>query len=236
VGEIENEVVVDETPAERLYAGNFKSPEDLEKAYEELRSMESRRNNEIHQLRQVAAEVEYLKQQIEAPRVEEQRRGVEQDLLEAIESGDPRSQLQVMAYLAQEAARSIVPQHTQADPTAVQLTAYAADQTLASRYGDYRDIAPDMASIIQQNPDIAAQIEGAPLEKVVTTLDRVYKLAKADRIIRSGSQVTADAMAAAKAAKEGAQTMQGSSAKVETLSPEQAAWDAIKNAKTSIWG
>ncbi len=43
---------VEETPAEKLYAGKYKTPDELERAYQELQSLAGRQGSEVAELRQ----------------------------------------------------------------------------------------------------------------------------------------------------------------------------------------
>lgn len=71
----EADLAAEETPAERLLAGNFKTADELERAYEELRSLNGRQGQELGDLRrtfeqQFAQINEQLQRQPQAPPVQ----------------------------------------------------------------------------------------------------------------------------------------------------------------------
>ena len=62
------EVVAEETASEKLLAGNFKTTEELERAYEELRSLNGRQSQELGELRKTFEEqFAQINQRLETP-------------------------------------------------------------------------------------------------------------------------------------------------------------------------
>lgn len=239
-----NEQVEVETPdsaaavaeQERLWAGNFKSPEELEKAYSELRSMESRRNEEIALLRQNAARLEALEEQLAAPQRQQEYQAIEQSIAQMMDSDDPYDRMRAQAWVTEQVLQAKMqefqPPKPQVDPS---LAAFVADQQMGAKHGDWAQVKADVAAVIQERPHLFPISENASVDEIVRHLDVVYEVARARHVLRNGSQAAQDAADAARAAKEAAMTMQGTSSRPATLTPEQEAWERIKNAKTSLY-
>lgn len=237
MGGIVNEQVEAPVVEERKYAGQFESPEALEKAYTELRSFEGRRNEELSQLRNIASEFQALKEQMfEEPQRRRDTESIEQTLLEQIDSEDPRDRLQAIAFLAQQVAsaqvQQVQPAPQQYDPS---MTAYVVNQMMGERHPDWRELSSDVRQVLIEKPHLIGQIDNAPIEQVLSNMDTAYEIAKARSILRNQGTASLDALAAAQAAKEAAQTMQGGGVHSTTLTPDQQAWEEIKNAKTRSW-
>ena len=238
-------VIQQEQQEERLYAGNFKSPEELERAYSELRSLESRRNEEISQLRQIAAQVEDLKSQFQVQQ-QYQQQSTDADMMQRViaeqfESDDPLERMQAAAWMADQIFEAKWAQRApQVAPPPVDpgLVADALSRRLDAAAPDWRDLGEDMIRVTQEIPALAPSND-ASLEQLFANAKTAYEIAKARKVLasaqQSGSQAAQDAAAAALAAKEAAQTMQGSSSRPATMSDDQAAWERIKAANLSNW-
>lgn len=225
-----------EQPGERVWAGNFKSPEELERAYSELRSMESRRNEELAQLRKIAEKVEQLEEQVTAPVRQRESQAIEQSIIEALDSDDPYERMRAQAWITQEVVKAQLAEfQTPKQSIDPSIAADIADRRMAAKYQDWNAVKGDVAAVIQERPHLFPIGENASVDDIVNSLDVVYEVARARHVLRNGSQAANDAAAAARAAKEAAQTMQGTSSRPETQTPEQAAWDRIKNAKVGLF-
>jgi hypothetical protein len=233
------EIAAQETAAaaeERLLAGKYKSVEELERAYVEVRDFESRRNEEINQLRRIAEKVETLEEQLVAPQRARETQAFEQSIIEALDSDDPYERMRAQAWLTEEVVnaklQALQPQRPQVDPN---LAAFVADQQMSARYGDWNDVKAEVAGVIRERPHLFPINESSTVDEIVSGLDTVYEIARARHVLRSGSTAAADAAAAARAAKEAAQTMQGTSSRPATMTPEQEKWAAIKAAKVGLF-
>ena len=222
---------------ERLWAGNFKTPEELERAYSEIRTLESRRNEEIAALRKIAERVESLEEQLVAPVRQRETQAIEQSIIEAMDSDDPYERMRAQAWITQEIVNQrlaeMQPQRTVIDPS---ITAEIADRRMSAKYPDWNQVKADVAAVIQERPHLFPITDNASVDEIVTSLDTVYEVARARHVLRSGSTAAADVAAAARAAKEAAQTMQGTTSRPATMTPEQEAWERIRNAKIGLFG
>lgn len=231
------EAPVEQTEQERLWAGNFKSPEELERAYSELRSMESRRNEELAQLRRIAEKVEYLEEQVTAPVRQRETQAIEQSIVEALESDDPYERMRAQAWITKQVVEAEFANRQPAQPALdPSIAADIADRRMAAKYQDWNDLKADVAAVIQERPHLFPIRENASVDEIVNSLDTVYEVARARAVVRSGSRAADDVAAAARAAKEAAQTMQGTSSRPATMTPEQEAWERIKQAKVGLFG
>lgn len=230
--------VVEEDPVEEksVWAGTFKSPEELERAYMEIREYESRRNEEISHLRQVAERVEYLEEQLMAPQRQRDADTVKDMLIERVSSGDPNDLLEAMAFLAKSTTEQYIAPVLAPQQANLELMAKAANDMMMQKYGkEWINASDDVAAVITEKPYLTKNQNPSSISDLVENLETAYEFAQARRLVRNNSQASKDAAAAARAAKEAAQTMQGSASRSETLSAEQQAWERIKNAKTTIW-
>jgi len=138
----------DATPAEpeRVYAGKYKSPEELERAYEEMQSLQGRQSSELGELRQFRDQL--LQQQYTVP----------PDQLYAYADEDPQQATQ--AALKQYGADSIPYEQT--------LRQWAAEDPIgASRF--------DQAVRLSQfEHRIQPQLERVGLSNALDTLMRKY--------------------------------------------------------------
>lgn len=225
-----------EQTEERLYAGKYKSVDELERAYAEIQTLERRRDQEVAQLRQIAEKVEYLEEQVTAPVRQRESQAIEQSIIEALDSDDPYERMRAQAWITQEVVKAqlaeLQPARPSVDPS---IAADIADRRMAAKYQDWNAVKGDVAAVIQERPHLFPIGENASVDDIVNSLDVVYEVARARHVLRNGSQAANDAAAAARAAKEAAQTMQGTSSRPETQTPEQAAWDRIKNAKVGLF-
>lgn len=231
------EEVQAEQPEERLWAGNFKSPEDLERAYSDLRQMESRRNEEVAALRKIAEKVEYLEEQLTAPQRQRETQAIEQWIIDAMESDDPYERMRAQAWITQETVKAQLQElQTQRQTVDPSITADFADRRMAAKYADWNNVKADVAAVIQERPYLFPITDNASVDEIVNSLDVVYEVAKARHVLRGNTQASDDIAAAARAAKEAAQTMQGTTSRPATMSPEQEAWARIKSAKVGLFG
>lgn len=234
--ETEVPVEVEAQQEEKLWAGNFKSPDELEQAYTELRRMESRRNEELATLRKVAEKVEYLEEQLTAPQRQQQHQAIEQSIIEALDSDDPYDRMRAQAWITEQVIQTKLQEFQPPRPAVdMDMTAFVADQRMSQKYQDWPALKAEVAQVIQERPHLFPVTESSSVDDVVRNLDTVYEVAKARHTLRAGSQAQSDAAAAAAAMKEAAQTMQGGSSRPVSLTPEQEYWQQIKNAKTGLY-
>lgn len=221
---------------ERLWAGNFKSPEELERAYSELRSLESRRNEEVAHLRRIAEKVEVLEEQLVAPQRARETQAVEASIIEALDSDDPYERARAQAWITQEVVKAqlaeLQPARPAVDPD---MAAFVADQRMSAKYGDWTDVKGEVANVIRERPHLFPINDRSSVDEIVNGLDTVYEIARARHVLRNSSTASADAAAAARAAKEAAQTMQGTSSRPATMTADEQKWAAIKNAKIGLF-
>jgi hypothetical protein len=161
-----------EPEQDRLYAGKYKTVDELEKAVFEQQQFESRRNDELHQLRQ---QVEQLGQQMQTPRTTfnlndlyEQDPGMAADA--ALAAGDTASYQQVLrawheedpgqarqyatlqqaryeAYQARQEIEQIRAQQSQGSYEHALASAY---QQVSSEMPDFEALAPAMRAEVQE--------------------------------------------------------------------------------------
>lgn len=208
---------------------NFKSPEELAKSYQSAQG-------ELTQTKQQLAELNKTVQEIAAQ--QEQARSAEHygtiqgQLLEAIETGDPEQQLATMAWLAQEAARTAMEQYRPPSPEAPQvdpqILAFHVEQEMQREFSDWEEIRQDVGRVIQENPHYAPT--GTSISEIANSLKAAAKIAKAERVLASTSELRATEQEALSAAKNAAQTITGASQRPATMSPADELWDNIKNA------
>lgn len=207
---------------------NFKTPEDLAKSYDALESKLGQLGNEKSAAEKRAAELEQrltaLESQSQTHVAEEQTEWLQ----EALETRP----LETIAWLTQQAAAQAVEQALAQQPKTSnhEIVAYAADQNLVGKYDDYEQYKPKIAEMVQEDPSLLAGIsETSSLADVQRSLERVYKVAKADDLLTAGGQIAQQAEAA-RAAKNAAQTLSGASGREEDATAVDAARQAILDA------
>lgn len=220
---------VEERPA--WLPGNFKSPEDLAKSYQSAQGELTRTQQELAQLR---ATVEELASAQQTRQAEQHYSSVEEQLVDAIESGDPRQQLAAYAWLAQEAAKTAVQQHQPQAPVIQQdpdVLALAVDTRMRQTVPDWDDVRGDIGVVLEELPGLKPT--STNVSEIASNLRVAAEIARARKMVSGVDavrQVEHDTLAAAKNA---AATITGSSVRPATVTPEQAAWEAIKQAETA---
>jgi hypothetical protein len=234
VADESNEILAEQEEARPEWLpSNFKSPEDLANSYKSAQAKLTQTEQELASLRskvdEIAAEREQAKQQQQYSQVQGQ-------LVETWESGDPEQQLATMAWLAQEAAKAAVQQYvppSTPNPALGELIAAQADNLMRSTYEDYDQLREDIGSIIQQDPRLMQISDNPSVQEVQRGLATAYKIAKANKVLSAAGTVAAVDAEVARAAKNAAQTITGASQRPATMSPQEEAWEAIKNAATN---
>lgn len=205
---------------------NFKSPEDLAQSYRESQAALTRTRQELSEVKDQVGQI--LATQQDAA-MQSEYSTIESQLLEAVESGDPQAQLAAMAWIAQQAAQQYVPQASQPAAANSEVLAFAADQQLAQRYQDWNEVKVDIATLVQEDPDLLPVDPNTPLATVVQRLDRVYKMAKANRVLSQTEQVTQAEEAQNRLIKQQAQTITGASQTPAVTDPATEYWDSVRN-------
>lgn len=233
--EIEDGVGV-EAPAEEAVAeerpdwlpSKFKSPEDLARSYQYAEGELTQTKQQLALLQQ---QVEELAAARNEQRVAEQYSSIEEQLVEALESGDPRQQLSSLAWLAKEAARAELQgfQPAQVAPDA-EVIAMAVNQTMRERYSDWDEIRADIGAVVQENPHLLPQDPNPSVGKLTSGLTTAYEIAKARRVLSSADSIRAVEAEANRLAKNAAQTVTGASHRPATTTPENELWESIKQA------
>lgn len=204
---------------------NFKSPEDLAQSYREAQANLTRTRQELSEVKDQVGQI--LATQQETQRATEYGT-IEAQLLDAVESGDPQAQLAAMAWIAQQAAQQYAPQQTDQSPN-TEVLAFAAEQQMAQKYQDWNEIKLDIASLVSEDPDLLPVDPNTPLATVVQRLDRVYKIAKANKVLSQTEQVVQAEEAQNRLIKQQAQTITGASQTPATTDPESEYWASVKN-------
>jgi hypothetical protein len=209
---------------------NFKSPEDLANSYKAAQAKLTQTEQELSGLK---SKVDEILAEQEQARAQAQYGQVQGQLVETWESGDAEQQLATMAWLAQEAAKAAIQQYvppSQPNPALGELIAAQADQVMRSQYEDYDELRSDIANVIQSNPTLM-QISDAPsVQEVQRGLATAYQIAKAQKVLSAAGTVREAEAEVARATKNAAQTITGASQRPATMSPQEEAWEAIKNA------
>lgn len=227
--QVEPEVIADERPA--WLPQNFKSPEDLARSYQYAQGELTQTKQQLSVLQQ---QVQELAEAREHTRAAEQYSTIEEQLAEAIESGDPRQQLATMAWLAKEAARAELSQYqpAQAAPD-TEVIAMAVNQKMREKYDDWDDLRGDIGQVVQDNPGLLPIGDTPSVSDLTRGLDAVYRIAKANRVLSSADSIRAVESEASRLAKNAAQTITGASQRPATMTPEQELWESIKSAETN---
>jgi hypothetical protein len=230
VSEQEQEVIEQPKADERpdWLPSNFKSPEDLAKSYA---AAQAELTQTKQQMKDLQAQQEEILAQQQAQQSTFQQNDIQAQLYEAVASGDPQQELAAMAWLAEQAAQKYAGQQ-QAQPAPpqnnVEVLAFAANQTLAAKYDDWNEISVDVRQMIEQDPDLLRVDGNTPLAQVVQGLERVYKVAKADRVLSQGESVLQIEQEANRLSKQQAQTITGASQRPQTSTDEEEYWQSVK--------
>ena len=222
------EVPVEESRPDWL-PDNFKSPEDLAKSYQSQQSKLTQQGQEISSLKQ---QVESLVSQHEQTRAAEYSSTIEDQLIEAIDSGDPRQQLSTLAWLAQEAAKNAVQQFqpAPAQPDA-EVLATVVNQKMRDDFPDWDEIRQDVGSVVQEMPGLIPS-NASSVTQIAEGLKTAYQIAKARKVLSTGDSIRSVEAEAAAIAKNAAQTITGASQRPATSTPAQELWESIKQAQT----
>lgn len=195
----------------------FKTVDDFVSSYEHAQSKIGEQNQVIGELRQ---QVTAIQESIQQQSQQHQQHDIEEQLIEALESGDGRQQLATMAWLAAEAARmhaaQMQPQQPAVPQSNADILAFAAEQTLSARYQDWGEYADDIGKLVaEHNLSIPPD---ATLEQVVAGREWLYKLARAERFERE----QAASQQQGQQAKLAAQTMGGAGVRPATMTDDEA--------------
>ena len=225
MSEVEQEIV-ESTIAESRpdwLPTNFKTGEDFAKSYSEAQSKLTQQAQEIAAIK--AQQDEFIASQ-QSAQSEREYNTIEEQLIEAIEFGDGKQKLAAMAYLVQQAQGQNKPDPPQSNNSEV--LAFAADQSLAAKYEDWNEVKMDIGKLVEQDPGLLQVDNTTPLATVVQRLERVYKIAKADRVLSQGESIVQVEQEAHRQGKQQAQTITGASQRPATSTAEEDYWQSIK--------
>jgi len=107
------------------------------------------------------------------------------------------------------------------------MLAFAADNQMAQKHDDWNEVKVDIASLVAEDPEYLSVDSNTPIATVVSRLERVYKLAKANRILSQGGEFIQAEAEANRLAKQQAQTITGASQRPATSTPDDDLWASI---------
>lgn len=210
----------------------FNSPEDLAKSYQHASSKITEQGQELSSLRARLEEIEASQQQYQT---QQQSNDIEQQLYDAYESGDGRAIAAANAFLIQQAMEQVNKKiETIAAPPAVppQLVVDYAERSVASKYGDWQEVKPKMADVIQSNPVLRTMVaDTTNPDGIAGALETAYKLAKFETASVAQQQVTENLDELARLTKNQAQTLSGGNS---STTEQMSYWDTVKQARSGI--
>ena len=208
----------------------FKTAEDQARSYAAAQSEMTRTRQELKEIQSQTQEIlAQQQQQYQAQQAQGDQWGIQNQLLEAVASGDPEQELAAMAWLAETAAQKYAQQQApQPQGNNAEVIGFAANQTMQAKYDDWNEIAMDVKALVEQDPELLRVNDTTTLAQAVQGLERVYKIAKADRVLSQGESVLAVENEANRLAKQQAQTITGSSQRPATSTAEDEYWQSIR--------
>ncbi len=208
---------------------NFNSWSDVEKSRREVQSAFTRTSQENADLKAKLEQLESAQQQQYDPA------DLEQQLVD--QTGIDAETLRTMAWVADQAAANRVRQYQEYQQKEAQRNSEAqyetianqADQLVAQQHDDWDNYKDKVAEAIMADPDLLPeQAIGTP-SKTAIALDRVYKMVKADDVLKQ-VQEKGEYVDQGRQAKLNAQTLAGAAGRPGTPSDDDEWWSRVQAA------
>lgn len=230
-----------------LDATSFKSEQALVDSYREAQrkiTEQGRGRNDEREAREAAeARVQELEAALTAQQPPAQQQvPYDQNPLVAyaqdkLLEGDIGPFLNLAADIGRTAAIEAVGQQPKAEevPTDLDALAFTAEQQVWQRHGDaYGELRPEVAQILQDNPDL---VKGTTFKDFEGGIDMAFRLAQRDQLLQNQQQQAQQAaeQETSRKAKLQAQTATGAGTRPPTPDEQKQVWDEIKNATSGGW-
>ena len=233
MADTETEIHVETTEDTRpdWLPSNFQKPEDLVKSYTHATQKITEQGQKLSALESRLEEI----QSSQTQRQEQQySNDLEQQLIEAYESGDGRAIAAANAFLIQQALAPVTQKIESISipaPVPTELVADYARRTVAGRFSDWDETEPKIAEVIQANPILQQMVgDTANPKGIADALETAYKLAKYETGQTVQTQAAEQLGELARQVKNQAQTMTGTNSATE----QKSYWDMVAEQPVGI--